>query len=177
MQSKDKLKKARGELYEFLEQKSSYDASELSSEVQKHTWMDEEIILLLVKEKNFDLAIEKYISQGKFGDAEKFCTMHAHRQKGLLTKLLEKYYAKYNELRDSIDLKANEEAKQYERRAIRLMQENTSTDLLDPETILEQIPDHWELKTADCDLISYLAALFDQQMTKEENAKIAENLA
>ena len=33
MQSKDKLKKARGELYEFLEQKSSYDASELSSEV------------------------------------------------------------------------------------------------------------------------------------------------
>lgn len=37
-------------------------ASELSAAVQKHDeWMDKELILLLVKEKKFDMAIEKYI--------------------------------------------------------------------------------------------------------------------
>ena len=51
-----------------------YSASELSAEVQKYSWMDKEQILLLVKEKNFDQAISKYIDQGKFHDAEQFCT-------------------------------------------------------------------------------------------------------
>ena len=33
------------------------------------------------------------------------------------------------------------------------------------------------LSTDEYDLVSFLAALFDQQMTKDENGKIAANLA
>ena len=33
------------------------------------------------------------------------------------------------------------------------------------------------LSTEDYDLVSFLASLFDQQMTKDENGKIAANLA
>lgn len=52
--------------------------------------MVEETILLLVKEKNFDEAISKYIDQEKFKEAEAFCA--SHQQEGLLSKLLEKYF-------------------------------------------------------------------------------------
>lgn len=45
---------ARNELYQFLETKDQYNATQLSEEVQKHSWMDKELILLLVKEKKFD---------------------------------------------------------------------------------------------------------------------------
>ena len=79
-------------------------ASELSRAVQEHSWMDDETILLLVKEKNFDKAITKYINQGKFLEAEKFCS--THKNEGLLTKLLEKYFLKYSELRDSTNVES-----------------------------------------------------------------------
>ena len=101
--------------------------------------MDKEQILLLVKEKNFDQAISKYIDQGKFHDAEQFCTQH--KEEGLLTELLEKYFTKYKELRDIND----REARQYRERAIRLMQQNSYGGRLDLEVILRQIPDDWEL--------------------------------
>ena len=71
-------------------------ASELSNYAQRHAsdWLDKEIILLLVKEKKYDLAIEKYLSNNKFSEAEEFCASHS-KQVGLLSKLLEKYFQKY----------------------------------------------------------------------------------
>ena len=110
---------------------------------------------MLVKEKNFDQAMSKYIDQGKFQDAEQFCA--SHKEEGLLTELLEKYFEKYNELRDVNEL----EADRYRERAIRLMHENAYGDRLDPEIILEKIPDDWELKTQDYDLVSLLSTLFE----------------
>ena len=56
--------------------------------------MDKELILLLVKEKKFDEAIERYLQNDKFAEAEEFCASHS-QQDGLLTKLLEKYFDKY----------------------------------------------------------------------------------
>lgn len=53
------------------------------------------------------------------------------------------------------------EAQAYKKRAIRLMQQNAQCDQLDPVLVLEQIPDDWELQTEDCDLVSFLSALFD----------------
>ena len=35
--------------------------------------MDDEAILLLVKQKNYDLAISKHMDMGKFDKAEDFC--------------------------------------------------------------------------------------------------------
>ena len=154
LQNQGVLKKAQRELYKFLEEKSHYDATELSDEVQKNDWMDKEQILLLVKEKNFDKAISKYIDVRNFADAEQFCS--AHKKEGLLTKLLEKYFSRYKELKDSSEM----EAAEYRRRAIRLMMQNSYGDQLDPKVILEQIPDDWELKTDDYDLASFLSALF-----------------
>ena len=91
----------------------------------------------------------------------------------MLTELLEKYFEKYGELRDVNEM----EADRYRERAIRLMHENTHGDRLNLEVILEKIPEDWELKTNEYDLVALLSTLFEQQMTKEENSKIAENLA
>lgn len=72
-----------------------YSASELSKEVQKHeSYMKEEYILLLVREKRFDEAISKYIDDNKFEEAQEFCARNAHKN-DLLTKLLEKYFEKF----------------------------------------------------------------------------------
>ena len=81
--------------------------------------MDDETILLLVKEKNFDKAILMYISQRKFTEAEKFCG--THKNEGLLTKLLEKYFEKYNELKHLTPYESIQEAEMYRGLAIRLM--------------------------------------------------------
>ena len=43
--------------------------------------------------------------------------------------------------------------------------------------VLKQIPDDWSLQEKDYNLIEFLSALFDNQMTKEENAMIGANLA
>jgi hypothetical protein len=126
VRDKDKLKQVRKELYKYLESKSQYNASELSRAVQEHSWMDDETILLLVKEKNFDKAILKYISQRKFTEAEKFCS--THRSEGLLTKLLEKYFLKYTELRDQTGYESIQEAEMYRGLAIRLMQSSAAQD-------------------------------------------------
>ena len=69
------------------------------------------------------------------------------------------------------------EAERYRERAIRLMQQNVQGEKLDPEVILEKIPDDWEMQTDDYDLYSLLSTMFQQIMTREENSKIAENLA
>ena len=57
------------------------------------------------------------------------------------------------------------------------MQQNVQGEKLDPEVILEKIPDDWEMQTDDYDLYSLLSTMFQQIMTREENSKIAENLA
>ena len=119
---------ARADLYSFLESKDQYNATQLSEEVQKHPWMDKELILLLVKEKKFDAAIEKYLQNDKFAEAEEFCASHS-QQDGLLTKLLEKYFEKYE---DYVRVGEVEKMIEYKRRAHVLMQQNSSSGLLDP---------------------------------------------
>ena len=66
---------------------------------------------------------------------------------------------------------------EYKKRAHVLMQQNSSTGLLDPQTVLEKIPNDWELQDGDYNLIEFFSSLFDNQMTKEENAMIAANLS
>lgn len=173
---KAKLKGLRDELYYFLENKEQYNASDLSTEVQKHTWLDQETILLLVKEKKFDEAIERYLEKEEFTKAEEFCSSHS-QQDGLLTKLLENYFKKYNEAIKGTEIDDSSKATTYRERAIRLMQTNSSTGLLDPQVVLNKIPGDWALQCEDYDLIDFLSSLFDSQMTKEENAMIAANLS
>ena len=57
-------------------------------------------------------------------EAEKFCS--THKNEGLLTKLLEKYFHKYSELRDSTNVERIQEAEMYRGLAIRLMQSSAA---------------------------------------------------
>lgn len=91
LKQREALSNAREELYRFLESKDQYNASELSQEVQKKSWMDKEAILLLVREKKYEQAIEKYLKDDKFKEAEEFCASQS-QQDGLLTQLLKKYF-------------------------------------------------------------------------------------
>ena len=69
------------------------------------------------------------------------------------------------------------EGEQYRNLAIRLMQSNASKNQLDPMKVLDLIPGDWELQTAEYDLTSFLSSVFDHQMTREENSKIARHLS
>ena len=84
--------------------------------------MKEQYILLLVREKRFDEAIAKYIDDSKFDEAEEFCATHAQKD-GLLTKLLEKYFQKFQEAweQGAGDPAMRSEANFYRNQAITLM--------------------------------------------------------
>ena len=99
--------------------------------------MDNELILLLVRGGKPEAAIERYLQDGRFAQAEEFCATHS-QQDGLLTKLLEKYFQKYNEAMEqsSDDERKRREGGEYRQRAIRLMQQNSSTGLLDPQVVI-----------------------------------------
>lgn len=59
------MTKARERLYNFLKEKSQYNAAYLMDKI-KASWMFEELILLLLKEKKYDEAIKKYVDKEKF---------------------------------------------------------------------------------------------------------------
>ena len=138
--------------------------------------MDEEAILLLVKEKKYELAILKHIEMGKFDKAEDFCMKN--KSVGLLTILLEQYFNRYDDCIKQANLgnlQKNKEAEEFRKQAIRLMEKYSAEDL-DPTKILDKVPDDWLLKTEEYDLVSFLSSIFTAQMTREENSKIAKNL-
>lgn len=57
------------------------------------------------------------------------------------------------------------------------MKKHSSTNDLDPLTVLRLIPEDWELKTPQYNLVSFLSSIFDNTMTLEENSKIGMNLS
>lgn len=65
-------------------------------------------------------------------------------------------------MRDDIKPERIQEAEMYRGLAISLMQSSTVQDQLDPEIVLSQIPEDWELRTDDYDLVGFLTSLFDQ---------------
>jgi len=57
------------------------------------------------------------------------------------------------------------------------MKKHSSTNDLDPLTVLRLIPEDWELKTSQYNLVGFLSSIFDNMMTQEENSKIGMNLS
>lgn len=68
----EKINPRRKKLQEFLEKGKNYNASELRKKVA-NSWMGEEEIILLVKEKKFEQAIEIFVNSEKYLEAELFC--------------------------------------------------------------------------------------------------------
>ena len=57
------------------------------------------------------------------------------------------------------------------------MRNHSAKNSLDPLTVLNLIPEDWELITSNYNLISLLSSVFDHQLTIEENSQIAKNLS
>jgi len=133
--------------------------------------MKEEFVLLLVKEKNYSAALDSYVDDKKFDKVEEFCT--TQNEPGLLTQLLTKYFEKHKK---HVELKNIKEAEEFRRLALKLMQNQSSKNQLEPRVVLEKIPASWMFKEQDVDLIGFLSSLFDFQLTIEENTKIAERI-
>jgi hypothetical protein len=83
---------SRKKLQALLDKKTNYDPATLLEKV-KDSWMTDEEILLLIKMKEFRAAIEIYIKNGNYDEAEQFC--NSKPELGLMTTLLKIYFDKY----------------------------------------------------------------------------------
>lgn len=84
----DLINPTRNKLKAFLEEKSQYDPTALLEKVQ-NSWMVEEEIILLVKEKRYEQAINIFVQNGEYAKAELFCEQRP--KLGLMTTLLKVY--------------------------------------------------------------------------------------
>jgi hypothetical protein len=57
------------------------------------------------------------------------------------------------------------------------MKKYSSGNKLDPHIVLEEIPDDWDLKSEEYNLVKYLSAMFDHLLTLDENVKISSHLS
>lgn len=136
--------------------------------------MFEEEILLLIKENRHREAIQKYVDNEKYDKAEEFC-ITKDKSLGLLTTLLTIYFQYYEENEKEYEklkgeLKGKDIAKQeqyrlksktYSTKALELMRNHSAKNQLDPLTVLNLIPEEWELITESYNLISLLSSVFD----------------
>lgn len=134
--------------------------------------MIDEMIQLLVKEKKYKEAILLHVNERHFDKVEEFCRNHP--EPGLLTELLGIYFEKHEEAESDGNLR---EAEEFRKLALKLMQSQSAVNGLNAETVLDKIPTGWELQMEDVDLASFLASLFDHELTVEENTRIAERVA
>ncbi len=93
----------RMKLIAFLEEKKSYDPSELLKEIQD-SWMKEEMILLLVQEKKYQEAISIYVNEREFAEAELFCRKKASL--GLMNTRLNIYFENYKKFNQQANPKS-----------------------------------------------------------------------
>lgn len=63
-------------LTNFLATASQYDVDTLKREIGTGTWMTDEYIQLLVKEKKYKEAISLHVEKGHFDKVEEFCKNH-----------------------------------------------------------------------------------------------------
>lgn len=160
----------------------------------KDTWMLEEQILLLTKENKHKEAIQRYVDMELFKEAEEFCVKKDRKEKdmSLLTVLITVYFeyyetnmALYNDWNSKKDensdvnrmLKYKEKAQLYRDNALGLMRDHASKNTLDPMTVLNLIPEDWQLSTDGLNLVSFLMSMFDRFLTKEKNSKIGKHLS
>ena len=81
-------------LQAFLDEYQNYDPCILLEKV-RDSWLTEEEIILLIKEKRYEPAIEIFVKNDQFKEAEDFCIQRP--QLGLLTTLLKIFFDKHAE--------------------------------------------------------------------------------
>jgi hypothetical protein len=88
----DLIDPTRIKLQQLLDKYTKYDPSVLLEKV-KDSWMTDEEILLLIKKKEYEPAVEIYIKNGNFKEAEDFC--NSKPELGLMSTLLKIYLDKF----------------------------------------------------------------------------------
>ena len=147
---------------------------------------DEEILLLIKEDKHKD-AIQKYVDKDKFDKVEDFC-LKQEKSLGLLTVLLQIYFEYYEtndkRYRDLIatgqvaaSIPYKEKAEKYRDAALRIMRTHGSKNQLDPLKVIQMIPEHWELRSSEQNVLSFLSTIFDHMLTIEDNSHISKNLS
>lgn len=133
--------------------------------------MFDEEILLLIKQDRHTEALEKYVIKDLHDEALNFC-LSKDKSPGLLTTLLEIYFSNYEKgiaqskiLEDrgkvSESITARNKAAEYSKSALKLLNNEKSKDSLNPKTVLNKIPEDWDIITNEYNLISLLSSLFD----------------
>jgi hypothetical protein len=104
-------------------------------------------------------ALEIFIDNEEFEEAETFCENN-NEGTGLLTKLLEIYFKKYKECQDEAML--SKKADEWRNRALNLMRKHSSNDNLDALEVLDMIPEDWDLRSPQYDMVasSFLQSVF-----------------
>jgi hypothetical protein len=172
-------------LQQLLDQKQKYDPSVLLAKV-KDSWMTDEEILLLIKKKEYEPAIEIYIKNGAHREAEDFC--NSKPDLGLMSTLLKIYLDKFRfhweqktkllqSKQSTESIKEKERALSFKKLALDLMKRYSSSNKLDPRIVLELIPEDWDIQSEDYNLVSYLSSMFDHLLTMDENTKISSHLS
>ncbi len=181
-----KLKQYQKKLYTFLDKHSEYSASVILEKI-KDSWLIEEQILLLIKENKHKEAIQRYVDKEMYQKAEEFCASH-DKELGLMTTLLTvylDYYHKYkneydglvlqSKIQDAIQMQSKPE--QYRNLALHIMRNHSAKKAEDALTVLQLIPEEWELKSEECNLATFLMNVFDHVLTIEENSKIGKSIS
>jgi len=128
--------------------------------------------MLLVKQKEYERIITKYLEIGAYKKVEQFCAEHAEKD-DLLTQLLERYFQMHQE---AMEKGGDDETKRlYRELAIGLMRTYGTTGLLDPLFLLQAIPNDWVLHESG--LFDILDRVLDYLTAMEEHALIANRLS
>ena len=70
-----------------------------------------------------------------------------------------------------------QQAKHFKNHGLELLKKYSQTSMLDPQKILELIPDDWEIISDNYNLLQYLKNMFDHLLTVEENQRISSHMS
>ena len=136
-----------------------FSAEILKDRIGKQTWLTDEYILVLVKAGEPKDAIKLYVELKEYTKAFNFGEQHNQ-----LTELLSIYLEPVPRVKDYDRLSEKEKKdlkEKFRSLAIQLMQSREARNQLKPLEVLQMIPADWPLKSEDCDLIGFLASIFD----------------
>ena len=111
----------RKKLKIFLEEKQHYNPTAILERINE-SWMIDEKIILLVKKKLYDEAIEMYVIKKQFNEAEEFCNQRANL--ALMTNLFCIYIKKFN-----FHTEMNEKMKKDKKTSNEMLQEKKEAEL------------------------------------------------
>jgi len=121
-----------------------------------------------MKDNRSGEALKIFINNEEFDEAEEFCETN-NEGTGLLTKLLEIYFKEYERCMEETAATFAKKADEWRNKALNLMRKHSSNDNLDALEVLEMIPEDWDLRSPQYDMVAFLQSVFDHQMTTEEN--------